>query len=190
MPSYLKTLKIPSGYFSKKAFKKFVKKKVLEKFGSDDLIEDISNFQIFLNKEVIKKQHLKSEEIQDFLVAEIIHFDKVYKAIGAYHLQNNDFNNGLLSSLQRGYNQKISGDILFILTPGVLAEGSQKGTSHGTAYSYDAHIPLLFYGYGIRKGITKKRYYITDITPTLSNVLQITPPSGSIGNIIVEALKE
>ena len=34
------------------------------------------------------------------------------------------------------------------------------GTSHGTPYPYDTHVPLLFYGPGIQKGI-----YTNTVTP-------------------------
>jgi predicted AlkP superfamily pyrophosphatase or phosphodiesterase len=50
VPSYLKDLKIPSGYFDSKVFKEKLNAYVADQFGSEDLIENISNYQVFLNR--------------------------------------------------------------------------------------------------------------------------------------------
>ena len=72
--------------------------------------------------------------------------------------------------------------------PNTLIRG-RTGTSHGSGYSYDTHIPIIFYGNGIKVGASKKEYSITDIAPTLSNLLKIEFPNGNNGQIIDEALK-
>lgn len=58
-----------------------------------------------------------------------------------------------------------------------------------TRYSYDTHIPIIFYGNGIKKGASKKRYEIIDIAPTIANFLRIEFPNGSTGKVIDEVLK-
>ena len=68
--------------------------------------------------------------------------------------------------------------------------GGRTGTSHGSGYSYDTHIPIIFYGNGIKKGVSKKKYDIIDIAPTISNLLKIEAPNSATGKIIDEALKE
>jgi phosphopentomutase len=60
----------------------------------------------------------------------------------------------------------------------------RQGTSHGSGYSYDTHIPIIFYGNGIKKGVSKKRYEIIDIAPTIANLLKIEAPNSSSGKII------
>jgi phosphopentomutase len=59
-----------------------------------------------------------------------------------------------------------------------------KGTSHGTFFAYDTHVPLLFWGNGIKRNEIKTEINITDIAPTLANILKIQEPSGSIGKVI------
>jgi len=58
--------------------------------------------------------------------------------------------------------------------------------THGTWYPYDSHIPLIFYGWGIEKGTSNRRVYITDIAPTLAALLKISIPNGCIGKPIFE----
>ena len=63
------------------------------------------------------------------------------------------------------------------------------GTTHGLWNPYDAHIPLLWYGWGIKQGKTNREIYMTDIAPTLAALLRIQMPGGSIGTVITEVLK-
>jgi len=72
--------------------------------------------------------------------------------------------------------------------PSTLARG-RKGTSHGSGYSYDTHVPLIFYGNGIKQGSSSKKYEIIDIAPTISNLLQIEFPNGTTGKVIDEVYK-
>ena len=63
-------------------------------------------------------------------------------------------------------------------------EGTERGTTHGSWNPYDAHIPLLWYGWNIRAGSTNEEVYMTDIAPTVAALLHIQMPSASIGKII------
>jgi hypothetical protein len=68
-------------------------------------------------------------------------------------------------------------------------DGNTTGTTHGTLYNNDAHIPLLWYGNGIKKGTINTENYMTDIAPTVTTLLGIQMPSGSIGKPILEVLR-
>jgi hypothetical protein len=90
----------------------------------------------------------------------------------------------------RGYNQKRSGDVVFILEPAWTSYGGSRGTTHGSTYTYDTNVPVLFYGAGIKKGSSVQYHPITDIAPTLSMLLRIKFPSGCTGQPIVEILEQ
>ncbi len=60
----------------------------------------------------------------------------------------------------------------------------QGGTTHGSSYAYDTHVPFLIMGPGIGKGLTNQEAYITDIAPTLANYLRIMEPSGTTGKVL------
>jgi len=72
----------------------------------------------------------------------------------------------------RGYNHKRSGDIAYAMEPGWLSWSVMQGTTHGSSYSYDTHVPILFYGKGVPKGSSARFHTITDIAPTLSGVIK------------------
>ncbi|WKD84857.1 Alkaline phosphatase PhoV [Polaribacter huanghezhanensis] len=189
VPAYLQSVKIPAHYLNSKALRTYINSITLKYFKSDKLVENISNLQVFLNKEKIESLQLDATIVAQKIADEVINFDNIYKAVTARTMQTTQFTDGILHKLQKGYNQKFSGDVLLIMMPSALNRSSKTGTSHGSGYSYDTHVPIIFYGNGIKKGTSKKAYTITDIAPTIANLLQIQFPNGTTGLIIDEALK-
>ena len=188
VPAYLNSLKIPGGYIELNDFQNFILELMKKHFNSTELIENVSNFQIFLNKEKITELNLDAKHIAQVLADEIINCKGVLRVVTAHTLQNTNFTEGVMKNLQNGYHQKLSGDILIVPNPATISY-SRTGSQHGSGFSYDTHVPIIFYGYGIKKGRSKKYIAITDIAPTLANLLQIEFPNGNTGSIIEDALK-
>jgi predicted AlkP superfamily pyrophosphatase or phosphodiesterase len=88
--------------------------------------------------------------------------------------------------LERSYSLQRSGDLEIILDAFWIRSAS--GTTHGTPYSYDAHIPLVFMGPGIRAGAYHFPVVLNDLAPTLATLLSIETPSGSAGRVLDEML--
>ena len=188
VPNYLIDNKIPGGYFYYENFKAYLNNVTVKHFNSDNLIENVSNFQIFLNESELNSLELSKNHVAQIIAEEAIHFPKVYKTVTANTLKNTNFTSGILNRLQNGYNQKFSGDVMVIPNPAIIPY-SKTGTTHGSGFSYDTHVPLIFYGNGIKKGASASYYPIIDIAPTLANILKITEPNGSTGKVIIEVLK-
>ncbi|TYB75749.1 alkaline phosphatase PafA [Bizionia myxarmorum] len=180
VPSYLKSVKIPSGYLNNKETKQQFNTFMKETFGSDDLIENVSNSQIFLNREKILALKLNLSDVQETIVNALISFTDVDKVYSATTMNNASFTVGIESLLQNGFNQKRSGDVLIVPNAGHLSY-SNTGSSHGSGYNYDTHVPLLFFGKGITHGSTLEKTVIPDIATTMSAMLGISFPSGSTG---------
>ncbi|WP_282136673.1 alkaline phosphatase PafA [Seonamhaeicola maritimus] len=179
-PKYLQSLKIPSGYYTTKELKAELNAFILEEFKTTGLIRNMSNNQIFLNRKKIKDLGLDLTTVQQKIVDEIISYKDIYKAYSAATMSNNSFPSGVEHLLQNGYNQKRSGDILTVPYPGHIYH-RKKGTTHGSGFTYDTHVPLLFFGKGIKHGQTLQKTIIPDIAPTISALLGISFPSGASG---------
>ena len=91
--------------------------------------------------------------------------------------------------LKRGYNQRRSGDVALMFAPAYSTSGAKVGTGHGTGYTYDTHVPIIWFGAGIKKGSSVNYYSIPDIAPTLSMLLNIRLPNAATGSPIGEVLK-
>ena len=180
VPSYLESVKVPSGYFNNDAFKKTLNETIISNYKAESFIKNISNNQVFLDREVIKGYGLNLIEVQQALVDVIIGYPQVYKAYTASSMTNAEFSRGVEHLLQNGFNQKRSGDVLYVLDPAVISY-SKTGSTHGSALNYDTHVPLLFFGKGINTGSTLQHTTIPDIAPTMSALLGISFPNGASG---------
>ncbi|TWO31776.1 alkaline phosphatase family protein [Seonamhaeicola sediminis] len=188
VPLYLKSVKIPAGYLEFDETRKKLRTFMLNRFKSNDLIENISNNQIFLNRVKLKSLGLDLTEVQQAIVNEIINYEHVYKAYSATTLSTAFFTEGIETLLQNGYNQKRSGDILVIEDPAFISY-PKTGSTHGSGLNYDTHVPLLFFGNGIQKGETLQKTVIPDIAPTMSALLGISFPNGATGTPLEIVLK-
>ncbi len=188
VPAYLKSLKIPAGYFDYDLFRKYLADLTQKYYDSSDLIENFSNYQVFLNRETLHRLELDAETVAQKLADDIINYEGINKVLTAKTLQNTYFDKGVLHYVQKGYNQKLSGDIVLVPNPSIISK-RHAGTNHGSGYSYDTHVPVIFFGKGINIGRSRERAEVIDIAPTISNLLQISFPNSFSGKVLTEALK-
>ena len=193
VPQYLKDNRIPAGNFAVSTLEVNLNDFLQKYFPGKKIIEKISNDQIFLNQDLFAGDP-KSAGIDLLIATELITnylqsvegvaqvFSKAVLKQGAYN------ETGIKGMMVRGFNFKRSGDIAYQLEPHWISGGGAQGTTHGSAYSYDTHVPILFYGKGIKQGASSSYHAITDIAPTLSVLLKIKFPSGCTGQPISEIL--
>ena len=191
-PQYLKDNSIPADYFRIANVEAGLSDFLEKYFPGKKVIEKISNDQLYLNQELFNGDP-RTSGIDLLIATELItkylqDTPGVAQVYSESNLRQGDFNEGGTKGMMiRGFHHKRSGDISVVLEPGWIAsQGGLTGTTHGSAYTYDTHVPLLFYGTGIKKGSSSQYHPITDIAPTLSILLKIKFPSGCTGQPISE----
>lgn len=189
VPQYLIDNNMPAGYFDLKTFKSELNKFLKEKYNSDSIVANVSNYQVFLNHNYINKKGLNVELIEREIARFGLTQNGVSKAVASSDLRATEFSDRVLANAQRGYNQVRSGDVLFVLESGWIPDGYTTGTTHGSPYSYDTHVPLLWYGTGVKKGESDNFVVIPDISATLAALLQLQMPSACTGSPIYSVLK-
>lgn len=187
VPSYMKINKMPSGYHNNSYIKSILNDAIISRFGEGDWVDNIINEQVYLNHDVIKSKETLVE-IQELIIEALLKEDYVVEAFTANKVSERSFTDPYLVLLQNGFFRDRCGDVLYILSSSHLSEGGygRTGTDHRTGYSYDRHIPLIFYGKGIKSGKTVRPVFITDIAPTVSMLLEISLPSATIGEPLIE----
>ena len=68
-----------------------------------------------------------------------------------------------------------------MVEPAIYAQGSSSGTNHYTAYSYDRHVPLAFFGTPFVPGMYAQASEPVDIAATFANLLGVNRPSDAVG---------
>lgn len=180
VPSYLLSMRVPAGYVDNKTNKEKLNEFMSKTFGASDLVDNVSNNQIFLNREKIALLNLDLEAVQKRMVNEIINYPNIDKVYTGTAMSSTSFSYGIEELLQNGYDQKRSGDVLIVDDPAYISY-SKTGSTHGSGLNFDTHVPLLFFGKGITHGSTLQKTKIVDIAPTMSALLGISFPSGATG---------
>jgi len=86
-------------------------------------------------------------------------------------------------ALRLSYYPPRSPDVMAVLKPFFIDRAS-PGTTHGTPYDYDTHVPLLWYGAGVKAGVHPARVGVDDLAPTLSHLLGLPAPAQAVGRIL------
>ncbi|APY08949.1 alkaline phosphatase [Winogradskyella sp. J14-2] len=180
VPAYLQSVKIPAGYLDYNDRKERFQKFLVEKYGTADIVENVSNNQLFFNKQKLKELGLNIHDVEQALVDEQISYPNIAKVYTATAMNSTNFTTGIEALLQNGFNQKRSGDVIVVDDIAHIAY-SKTGSTHGSGLNYDTHVPLLFFGKGIKHGQTYKKTVIPDIAPTISALLGISFPNGATG---------
>ena len=181
--AYLQSLKVPAGLIDEKGIEDAMKAHLKEVFG-DTLVMSFSNQQFFLNHTTLAKNKLKLKEVTMEAARFALTLEGVANAYSLYDvIASSQSNDVALSRIYMGFNDVRSGDVILNYLPAYLDYG-KTGTTHGAAYSYDTHVPLLWYGWKINQGSSYEPVNISDIAPTLSSFLDISFPNGCVGKPI------
>jgi predicted AlkP superfamily pyrophosphatase or phosphodiesterase len=188
IPAFLKKNKVNAGLFLGTEIEKLSESILDKKFGDGQWVLSESNYQLYLNTKLLDEKKIELGEVVSTLQKELLKVEGIYQVLDLNKVSLASMPSIYREKLINIYNPKRSGEIIVLPEPAWFS-GYVKGTTHGTMYAYDTHVPLLFYGFGIKKGETMENTYISDIAPTISMLLKILEPNGSIGKPIVEVLK-
>jgi predicted AlkP superfamily pyrophosphatase or phosphodiesterase len=179
VPNHLLDEQIPAGNLNMKDFVQKVKFFFQSNYGDSLLLANISNEQVFLQEQKIIEMKLNRQEVEERLCRFLENTQGIAEAYPSRRISEGSFEDtDQRQLLLNGYNRKLSGNVCYLFQPGWMDLGD-KGTTHGTGYSYDTHVPVIFYGWGVKKGENYSRITITQIAPTVSELLKCNYPSGT-----------
>lgn len=189
-PKYLMQNKLPGRPFSGAAVKSRMKEYLKSKTGRDDIVESSDGFQIYLNHAAIPAD--KHDEYVDIIKSFLLDEEGIHTVFTKDEMTSySPKSPHIVQLMQNGFYAKRSGDIFYISKPGWLGVlGGSSATGHGTPYSYDTHVPVIFYGKDIPRGESVRKVAVTNIAPTLSMLCRVMLPSGTDGVVLEEIFEE
>nr|WP_314896423.1 alkaline phosphatase PafA [uncultured Flavobacterium sp.] len=155
-------------------------------FGAD-LVLNYSNFNLFFNKDIIKAKGLELSKVKQSFKDYLMTQEQVKRVYSEEEILTSTGNDYYLNFIVKGYDATQDGDFIILDKAGYI-EHSGTGTSHGTPYSYDTHVPVIFYGWHIKKGESFDKKAIIQIAPTLAQKIKISFPNGTEANVLEEVL--
>lgn len=200
IPGYLNEFGIDAKYFKPDALdpKTLEKQPAIEalkkKLGIDkELIQSYFQPYVYLNHEVVQERGLNLAEVERTVAAELEKIDGIWLAAPSSALADGAFpNTPLEEAILRNYNSKRSGDIYVVFKPAWFindSDGLSVASTHGSPWRYDQFVPVIFLGPGMPPQRVFREISTVDVAPTLSAILGITYPSGSVGKPLVEVLQ-
>jgi predicted AlkP superfamily pyrophosphatase or phosphodiesterase len=200
IPGYLNEFGIDAKYFKPDALdpKTLEKQPAIEalkkKLGIDrELIQSYFQPYVYLNHEVVQERGLNLAEVERTVAAELEKIDGIWLAAPSSALADGAFpNTPLEEAILRNYNSKRSGDIYVVFKPAWFindSDGLSVASTHGSPWRYDQFVPVIFVGPGMPPQRVFREISTVDVAPTLSAILGITYPSGSVGKPLVEVLQ-
>lgn len=189
IPEFMQENKLPGGRIYMNNVVANLNKSLAEIYKIDKIIVSDNNYQLHLNHPSLDSAKVDEGEIIKWLVKRLSTEPAIDRAFALEDLNQVPLPATIRKMANNGYYPRRSGEIQIILKSGYIDALAATGTTHGLWNAYDAHIPLLWYGWGIKQGKSYHEVYMTDIAPTIAALLHIQMPSGCIGSVIQEVIK-
>ncbi len=190
VPHFLQANKLPGDYLNMEQMLEALNDALVMEFAVQDLVLTIVNNQIVLDEKIIaENRKLNQQEIENFVIAFLKKQKGIAHAFAMNAIENVTLNAWQKKMIENGYFPSRCGQIYFVLQPQWVEGFEDGGSTHGLWNPYDAHIPLLWYGWNVQPGVSYREISMIDIAPTLAAMLHIQQPNGSVGTVITELIK-
>jgi len=192
VPEYLKNEQASAGYVDMQALVGLVDSSLSAQFGPGKWVRRRIKEQLFLSDSLIAVRKLDPAVVQRAAADILLKHPDIAEALTARDLVRMTYPTGVRNMIQRGFMPQRSGDVCFALRPSHLASWPgmvKQGTEHGSAWTYDTHVPVILFGKGVKPGEVLRRTSITDIAPTVSALIGMALPDAASGVVVPESVR-
>jgi arylsulfatase A-like enzyme len=154
-----------------------------------DLVADFVPPGLYLDRLRIAALKLDFETVEAALATEMRTVPGVAHALTRSDLQAGRVpHTELMRRMQRAFHPERSGDVVIVQKQFwyLYAHAECCGAMHGSPYSYDTHVPVIFAGAGIASAAIGRAIEPASIAPTVAALLGIVAPSGSSAPVLEE----
>jgi hypothetical protein len=191
VPEYMQLMGLDAARLSGQAVTTAVTKALNDKFGKDEKwVQAFVNEQVYIEPKLVAAHKASQEEVERIVGEAAITVPGVINYFTRTQIINGNMpQTRLARRVTNGFNRLRSGDVWVITKPFSFFSEGGLGTTHGSPYHYDTHVPVIFYGKGVLKGRRSIECSPSDIAPTLASLLRIEMPSNIYGRVLPVAEK-
>lgn len=140
------------------------------------------DYEILLNYEESGTKGIADSTVQNAVARHVLRLQFIEAAFPATQVMNSQITGDELSDLVRNiYHPARRPDIYLVYSENHLVENDPHGTTHGSPFEYDRHVPLIFSGTGIPPFVHSAEVHSVDIAPTVAALLSVPLPNGIDG---------
>jgi predicted AlkP superfamily pyrophosphatase or phosphodiesterase len=149
------------------------------------------NGNLYFNYDALRRDNVNVEEISQLVVAAALTVPGIARCFSRVQLLRGatSITDPIERRVLHGFSPARSGDVVIVAEPYKYLGDSITAT-HGSAYSYDTHVPTIIMGPGVNAGRYFEPATPADIAPTLSSLLRITAPTNATGRVLTEAIRK
>jgi predicted AlkP superfamily pyrophosphatase or phosphodiesterase len=187
-PEQAQALSLGGGRFTNAAVIDAISTELVKKFGPQKWVLSYVNGNLYLDSNLASRQHIAFPDLMRAAASAALALPQFAAAYTADDFSAGHFASDSVSRrIARNFFASRSGDVVLIPKPYWVV--SDKTTGHGTPYSFDTNVPVIFWGIWFAPGRYAREASPADIAPTLASILRITRPSGAVGRVLTEALR-
>ncbi|MGV3591208.1 MAG: alkaline phosphatase family protein [Gammaproteobacteria bacterium] len=182
--------RLPGGRYDARAERDAVEAALDAAFGDGDYIEGTAELGIYLRRDPVPGKSIAYADMERIAAQTLRAQPRVARVYTRSELSAGLVDGDAVDRrVRNGFNTLHSGDLVVVHEPNWLS-GGFGGTNHGSPYSYDTHVPVMFWGPAnlVQPGQYHAAAAVHDIAPTLAAQLGIAQPSGATGRVLDEVL--
>ena len=188
VPEVNQARKMPGGRIAWNTYRTAVENALNETFGAGKWISFSADGVLYFSPNPIPGKKIDMAEVQKVAATTIRAQPHIARVYTRTQLEQGALGSDPVDTrVRNGFNLERGPDIFTVTEPYYMF--SATGTTHGSPYGYDTHVPVIFLGSGIRAGSNAGTIGVEDIAPTLATLLAIETPSGNMGRVLMEMLK-
>jgi len=156
----------------------------------EDLVEAFWNPSFYLDLDVVGRIDASVVDVQRVMAKSVRRLPGVARAFTRRDLMRGRVSDGpTVRKVRRAFHPDRSGHVLIVQSPFWYLYSSPKfAAMHGSPYSYDTYVPVMFAGPGVESGRVNRRIAPSDIPATIAARLGVKPPTGCTGDPLPEVL--
>ena len=187
VPEQLAERSLPGGRISRKELFAPMEAALVSRFGAGQWVLGTAGSSPYLNYALMSQLQIDPAEARRTAAEALMAVPHVARVYTRDQLLRGDIATDRVGQrVLRGFNAQRSGDLEVVLEPFWIS--GALGTTHGSPYNYDTHIPLVLMGPRVKAGLYTDHVALNDLAPTLATLLEVETPSGSSGRVLTEAL--
>lgn len=183
---------LPGGRYNGQAERAAIESALVAAFGDGKYVQAAGEMGYYLNPQPVPGKQIPQSELERVAAEALRRQPAVARVYTRSGLTSTPVAGDRIDQrVRNGFNPNHSADVLVVREPNWLA-GAPGGTTHGSPYSYDTHVPMIFWGPSslVKPGQYHADAAVHDMAPTLAAMLGIAAPSGSLGRVLAEILPD
>ncbi len=185
IPEVNSARKMPGGRLQDAALTKTLQSTLEKKYGPGKWITGMAGTMPYFDLSLMEKYKVSEADVEHTAAEAVRKMPHIFRVYTASDLRTGQvMKDSVSAAMSYGFYEQRSGNLFVLQEPFYLYDAT--GTSHGTPFDYDSHVPVIFMGPGLKAGHYYQKIAVNDVAPTLAAIDEVQEPSGSIGRVLKE----